>query len=325
MAAQNMGVAPAYVSRAVALLESRLRTRLLNRTTRRIALTEAGQRYRQRCEEILACVEEAEAEAADAHAVPQGRLRIHATTSFGQHYVVPAIARYQQRHPGVSVELTLAQRIPDLLEEAYDVVLTLAPALPDSGLVSQHLGRTYSVLCAAPSYLQHHGVPGEPSDLRHHKCVRLSSTRFPTDRWSVVGEGNEETILFDSSSFQVNTAEALAVWIRSGAGIAPLPVPCALPGLREGSLVRVLPQHQLQELNIYALYASRQYLDAKIRTWVELLRDELPPILVADEAAVDALADSPGWTAGNRDVRHEAAHWVNGKITLTSQNESLDS
>jgi DNA-binding transcriptional LysR family regulator len=305
MAAQHLGVATAQVSRAISMLESHLRTRLLNRTTRRIALTEAGQRYRQRCMEILACVDQAEAEAADAHTVPKGRLRIHATASFGQHYVVPAIARYQQGNPGVSVELTLAQRIPDLLEEGYDIALALAPALLDSGLVSQHLGRTYSVLCAAPAYLQDHGVPQKPADLALYNCVRLMSTLFPTDSWHVKGLSEEETISFDASAFQVNTAEALAAWVRGGGGIAPLPIPCALPGLREGTLIRVLPQYRLQELNVYALYASRQYLDAKIRTWVDLLREELPAILAGDEQALCALSASAGRPLANVAVREE--------------------
>ncbi|NMM04026.1 LysR family transcriptional regulator [Paraburkholderia sp. RP-4-7] len=288
-ASQGMSVTTAYASRAVSMLEAHLRTRLLNRTTRRIALTGAGECYRQRCEEILASVDRAEAEAADAHARPHGLLRIHATSSVGQHYVVPAITRYQSKHPGVSVELTLAQRVPDLLEEGYDVALVVAPALPDSGLVSQHLGRTYSVLCAAPGYIQEHGLPEYPSDLTRYNCVRLLTTIFPSDRWTLTGPSGEETIGFEASTFQVNTAEALAAWIRDGGGIAPLPVPCALPALREGTLVRVLPQYRLQALNIYALYASRQYLDAKIRTWIDLFREELPAVLGADEAEIEAM------------------------------------
>jgi DNA-binding transcriptional LysR family regulator len=289
-ASYGMSVTTAHASRAIAALETHLRTRLLNRTTRRIAVTEAGERYRQRCEEILASVDQAEAEAADAHARPHGRLRIHATSGVGQHYVVPAIAQYQLRHPGVSVELTLAQRIPDLLDEGYDIALALAPALPDSGLVSQHLGRTYSILCAAPGYLLQYGVPQQPADLTHYNCVRLLTTIFPSDRWIITGPGGEQTVSFDASTFQVNTSEALAAWIRGGGGIAPLPVPCALPGLREGKLIRVLPQHRLQELNIYALYASRQYLDAKIKTWVELLREQLPAVLAADEEEIDTMS-----------------------------------
>ena len=159
-AAQHLNTTTAYASRAVSDLEAHLRTRLLNRTTRRIALTEAGERYLQRCEQILAYVDQAEAEASDAHARPSGKLKVHAMTSFGQHYVVPAVGRYQKRYPDVHIELTLAQRVPDLLDEGYDVVARAgAPDLPDSGLVSQRLGSAFSIACASPAYLERHGVP----------------------------------------------------------------------------------------------------------------------------------------------------------------------
>src|SRR5258708_3430402 len=149
-AAQQLNTTTAYASRAVSDLEAHLRTRLLNRTTRRIALTDAGERYLQRCQQILAYVEEAEAEASDAHARPSGKLRVHTMSSFGGRYVVPALVRYQQLHPEVSVQLTLSQRIPDLLEEGFEVSIVLGYGLPDSGLVSQRLGSAFSIACAAP-------------------------------------------------------------------------------------------------------------------------------------------------------------------------------
>src|ERR1700732_3242265 len=132
-AARHLNSTTAHVSRAISDLEAHLRTRLLNRTTRRIAMTEAGERYLQRCNQILAYVDEAEAEASDAHARPSGTLRIHAMNSLGQRYVLPVIARYQQAYSEVNVELTLAQRIPDLFDEGYDVSIVMATDLPDSG------------------------------------------------------------------------------------------------------------------------------------------------------------------------------------------------
>ncbi len=174
-AAQQMELTTAHVSRAVADLERHLRTRLLNRTTRRIALTEAGERYLLRCERIMAYVLEAEAEAGDAYVRPSGRLRIHAMTSFGQRYVVSAISSYQRRYPDVSIELTLAQRIPDLLEEGYDVSVVLARELPDSGLIFRQIGSIYSVMCAAPAYIEKYGAPQSPADLLNHTCLQLVS------------------------------------------------------------------------------------------------------------------------------------------------------
>ncbi len=292
-AAQRLQVNTAHVSRAVVTLENRLRTRLFHRTTRRVALTEAGERYLRRCEQILACVDQAEAEAADAHARPSGRLRVHATTGFGQAYVVPAVLRYQQCYPSVSVELTLSQHVPDLLDEGYDVSLQLsARDLPDSGLVCQQLGVLHSVLCAAPAYLQERGVPRNVPELAGHTCLQMLTSVFPSDQWHLFGPKRDEMFRLPAAVFQVNIAEALAVALREGVGIGALPVSTALPALRSGALLRVLPDHRLQALTAYALYASRQYVDAKIRTFVESLREWIPQALSADMAILRSMSDT---------------------------------
>ena len=283
-AAQHLNTTTAYASRAVSDLEARLRTRLLNRTTRRIALTEAGERYLHRCEEILACVDEAEAEASDAQARPSGKLKVHAMTGIGQHCVVPAVGRYQQRYPDVKVELTLAQREPDLLDEGYDVALVLAEELPDSGLISQRLGNTFSIACASPAYLERNGVPRTPADLAAHSCLLTVTPIFPAHEWVFQGPRGRETFAHGGAKFCVNVAEALAVAVGEGMGIGLLPFYSAANGLRSGELVRILPEYTSQHTTAFALYASRQYLDAKIRTWVEFLRDELPSTLATDQA-----------------------------------------
>jgi DNA-binding transcriptional LysR family regulator len=281
-AAQHLNTTTAYASRAVSDLEAHLRTRLLNRTTRRIALTEAGERYLQRCEQILAYVDQAEAEASDAHARPSGKLKVHSMTGFGQHYVVPMISRYQARYPSVQVELTLAQRVPDLLDEGFDVSVVLASDLPDSGLVSQRLGSAFSIACASPAYIEKHGTPHVLSYLVRHTCLQLVTPVLPTEKWIFEGPNGQETVSLGPSTFTVNVADAMAVAIREGMGLGVLPTSSALPLLRAGTIVRVLPQYTMQELNVCALYPSRQYLDAKIRTWVDFLRDELPATLAAD-------------------------------------------
>jgi DNA-binding transcriptional LysR family regulator len=289
-AAQHLNTTTAYCSRAVSDLEAHLRTRLLNRTTRRIALTEAGERYLQRCEQILAYVEQAEAEASDAHARPSGKLKVHAMSSFGQHYVVPAVGRYQQRYPEVQVELTLAQRMPDLLDEGYDVSLTLATGLPDSGLVSQRLGSAFSIACASPAYLERRGVPKVPGDLNHHTCLHMVTPIFPAHEWIFDGPNGTESVELGASTFTVNVAEAMAVAVREGMGVGLIPIYSAISWLRSGELVWILPEYTSQEMNVYALYASRQYLDAKIRTWVEFMRDELPSTLATDQAELRRFA-----------------------------------
>lgn len=289
-AAQHLNTTTAYASRAVSDLEAHLHTRLLNRTTRRIALTEAGERYLQRCQQILAYVEQAEAEASDAHARPSGKLRLHAVASFGTHYIVPAVGRYQRRYPDVSVDMTLAQRIPDLLDEGYDVSVVLGYDLPDSALISQRLGTVFSIACAAPSYLERRGVPRTPADLANHSCLRLVTPSSVFDKWNFDGPDGTETYNVSAPTFQVNGADSMAVAVREGMGIAVLPIYAAMRGLESGELVWILPEYTSMPLNIYALYPSRQYLDAKIRTWVDFLHDELPATLAAEQAALRKFA-----------------------------------
>ncbi|WP_346842328.1 LysR family transcriptional regulator [Metapseudomonas otitidis] len=293
-AAQQLGTTTANISRAVAHLEGHLKARLLNRTTRRVALTEAGQRYLLRCQQILAYVEEAEAEAGDAHARPAGRLRVHSMTGIGQHYVIRAMAGYRQQYPDVSFDLTLANRVPDLLDEGLDVAIVVATELPDSGLVSQRIGATYSILCASPGYIAERGAPRTPADLAQHECLLLISPVMPFDRWHFVGPDGEQMITLGNPSFQVNVGDAMTEAIRSGMGIGVLPLYSAMDGLRDGSLVPVLPHYRLQCLNIYALYPSRQYLDAKIKTWVTYLRETLPDALQADEVELAGIRARAG-------------------------------
>ena len=293
-AAQTLQTTTAHVSRAVAHLETHLRTRLLHRTTRRIALTEAGQRYLARCEQILAYVEEAEAEAGHAQARPEGRLRVHSMTGIGQHYVIRAIAGYRALHPEVRFDLTMANRIPDLLEEGFDLAIVVAAELPDSGFVSQQIGHTYSILRAPPAYLQEHGQPQTPAELANHACLRFISPVVSFDRWHFEGPNGPETYRIGETPFQVNVGDAMTEALRQGLGIGVLPLYSAVDGLRDGSLVRVLPAYRLQRLNAYALYASRQYLDAKIRTWVAYLREQIPGALEADEAFVRAVSEVVG-------------------------------
>ncbi|HEY1608785.1 MAG TPA: LysR family transcriptional regulator [Paraburkholderia sp.] len=287
-AASHEAMTTAQVSRAITDLESRLRTRLLNRTTRRMALTEAGERYLQSCRRILSEIEQAEAEAAAAQANPAGKLRVYGGTSFGQHYVMPLIARYQQHQPEVAVDLTISQQMPDIIEEGFDVAVVVASQLEDSALISQHLGSTSEILCASSAYLRARGEPRSFDDLGRHTCLHLTDASLSAGQWVSEGPDGETFRHTGVTPFQVNNPEALALAIREGMGIGPLPMPVALPGLADGSLVRVLPGLRLQTLNIYALYASRRYLDAKIRTFVEFLRANVPVTLAEQETALAA-------------------------------------
>ena len=286
-AAHQLSATPPAISRLITELECHLRTRILNRTTRRVALTEAGQRYLERCREILALVATAEAEASDALAVPAGTLRIHAMSSIGQNYVIPAIAAYQARYPDVTVNLTLSQSVPDLLEEGYDVAIRMSrDTLPDSNFVSLHLGAIHTVLCAAPRYLETQGMPCTVEDLASHSCLQLALPMFASDRWLLIGPDGKREFRLPASRFKVNMSDAMAVALHEGMGIGTLPTLAIRSALQTGALVRVLPDYHLQELNVYAVYASRQYLDAKIRTWVQFARKWITNAIRADDIVI---------------------------------------
>jgi len=296
-AAHQLPATVPVISRYITELEGHLRTRLVHRTTRRLALTEAGQRYLERCREILASIAAAEAEASDAHAIAAGTLRVHAMPSIGQNYVIPAIAAYQARHPEVTVDLTLSQHVPDLLEEGYDVAIRLAPdALPDSNLVSHHLGAIRTVLCAAPRYLEVHGMPRNVSELANHACLQLALPMFASDRWLLTGPDGVREFQLPASRFKVNMSDAMAVALHEGMGIGTLPTLAIRSALRTGSLVRVLPEYHLQDINVYAVYASRQFLDAKIRTWIQFARNWISDAIRADDTGIAGMRgrDAPG-------------------------------
>jgi DNA-binding transcriptional LysR family regulator len=161
-----------------------------------------------------------------------------------------------------------------MLDEGYDVFLLIATtALPDSALVSTRICSMSSVLCASPEYLKRAGVPRTIEDLSRHDCLQFLTTFFPVDQWAFEGPQGHVEIDLPAGRLRVNSAYALASAVADDLGIAPLPRLSALPSLKTGELVRVLPEWELQTMTIYAMYASRQYLDAKIKTWVAYLRE----------------------------------------------------
>jgi DNA-binding transcriptional LysR family regulator len=288
-AAATTNVSVAATSRAVSELEAHLHTRLLNRSTRHLAVTEAGARYLARCREILENIDSAEAEASGAQDRPSGMLRMHSYASVGQHYVLPSIFSYRKSYRDVSVELTLVQRAPNMCDGSADVAVVTAPALPDSELISHHIGSTFNILCASPAYIESEGLPLAPEELARRECLVLHTPGFATDLWTMEGPAGKSELRV-SGPLQTNDVESLLVAVRENMGIASVPVYAAIDGLRNGSLVHVFPEYTLQRRNIYAIYASRQYVDAKIRTWMEFIRDYLPRAIANDETMLKELS-----------------------------------
>jgi DNA-binding transcriptional LysR family regulator len=296
-AAQALDFSTAQVSRLVADLEQHVQARLLQRTTRRLSLTEAGERFLLRARQILEDMAEATAEARGAHLEPNGRLRLHCLTGLGV-LMTPLIARYCELYPDVVVELTLSQRNPDPLEDGHDVVISIAEELADSQFVAQAVGRIFSMPCASPGYIARRGLPSHPEQLNEHSCLRMTDPLYG-DEWVFRDEQGEHTVV-PGKTFQSNVPEAMVNASEAGMGISLLPFYTATRSLREGTLVRVLGDHRLRERNVYALYPSKRFLDAKVRTWVDFLKAELP-----------------GLFSGHEGIANDVRYWGLGSCRVT--------
>lgn len=275
-AGKQMRLGVPTISRNIAKLEAHLSARLLNRNTRQVALTDAGWRYLEWCQRIISTVDQAEVEARSAVSLPEGRLRLHAMVGVGRHFVVPAVAEFRAMHPAVSFELTMSNRIPDLLEEGIDIAIIAADSLPDSGYVSRHLGKTHSMLCASPAYLTAKGVPASPQDLQQHDCLQLCGPMTSSVQWRFMADGNEYVVAPGAAFFEMDSTEAMIQALEAGMGIGLLPAFAAQRALEQGTLVQVLPGHGLQGFNLYAIYATRLYLDAKIKAFIRTLNKLIP-------------------------------------------------
>jgi DNA-binding transcriptional LysR family regulator len=263
------------VSRAVSALETLLNTRLLQRSTRRLSVTDAGRRFYERCRTILADLEHAEAEASDTLQEPKGMLRVHCVPGLARHLITRGVLDYRKEYPEVSVDLLLSQRMPNLLEDQLDLSILIARTLPDSAYVSQKIGVSHCVLVASPAYLAQNPAPTHPDDLNNHQCLLLSTVDYARDQWQLMSKSGSVTFSPTGPSFSVNDMEAMAVAVRDGAGIGLLAGFSAIDDLRSGKLVRVLPDYHTQERNVYAVYSSRQFVDAKISRFIDALKAQV--------------------------------------------------
>lgn len=263
------------VSRAVSALENVLDTRLLQRSTRRLSVTDAGRRFYERCTKILADLENAEAEASNAALKPRGTLRVHCVPGLARQLVTSAVLEYRREFPDVTVDLMLSQRMPNLLEDQLDVSILIARTLPDSAYVSQKIAVSHCVLVASPEYLERHAAPVTPEDLDDHQCLLLGTVDYVRDEWQLKSKAGDATFAPKGPSFSVNDMEAMAVAIREGAGIGLLAGFSAIEDLRSGRLVRVLPEYHTYERNVYAVYTSRQFIDAKITRFIDTLKNRV--------------------------------------------------
>jgi DNA-binding transcriptional LysR family regulator len=260
------------VSRAVATLEGRLGVRLLQRTTRRVALSAAGRDYFKRCEALLAEFEGADAEVRDLGASLRGTLRVSAATGSGQTLLAPIVAEFLAAHPLLSLDLQLTNRYVDLIEEGYDLALRVG-ALADSRLVVRRLAPSRRILIASPRYLERRGAPRSPRQLAEHACLVLDIGAHP-QRWELES-GRARCAQEVRGPMHSNNTLALLSACRGGLGIALLPEFVATTALGDGALRRVLPAWASAEQAIYAVYPTARFIPAKVRTFVEFVAARL--------------------------------------------------
>ena len=285
-AARQMRVGTPQVSRAIAELETHLGLRLLSRTTRSVALTAAGDRYLAHCKFILDRLELAEAEAAGLCAKPIGTLRIGADPTFDAHHLAWLIHGYQARYPEVTIQTSLLSGSLDAALDIHDTILLCNPVPQMERMVFERVGATSTVLCASPVYLASHGVPETVSELRRHRCLQVRHMDDASEQWLFEGLAGPEVFCCDQARVLTDTTDVLVNVIQEGGGIGQLSLSRALPALRSGVLVRVLPQYRLAARNAYVLCPSAHYGEPKVQTWFEFVKAALPGRLAEDQVSL---------------------------------------
>jgi DNA-binding transcriptional LysR family regulator len=267
-AADASGMSKAAVSRHVNDLEQRLGVRLLHRTTRRLSLTAEGQAFHARCKELLASVDEAESEITAQSGAPSGLLRVNAPLTFGVLHLAPLWGRFADLYPKVSLDVTLGDRVVDLIDEGYDLVVRIT-AMTGSMLVSRKLASTRMVLCASPGYLAKHGTPVDPSELVSHRAIAYTywATR---DAWEFTGPDGAVSVSVNAC-IHTNNGDTCRLAALDHQGIILQPTFLVGEDLKRGTLIELMPEFRSIELGIHAVYPTRKFLPLKVRRLIDFL------------------------------------------------------
>jgi DNA-binding transcriptional LysR family regulator len=271
-AAKQLGMPKSTVSRKISDLEARLQARLIQRTTRRLSLTDAGRTYFEYGARIVAELEEAERAVGNLQAGPRGPLRVTAPLNFG--FLGSIVASFLAQYPEVAVELVCTDRVVNLVEEGFDVAIRVR-ALSDSTLIARNLGQVGTLMVAAPSYLEKRGRPREPKELARHDAV-IFSAAGDRGHWQLRQKSRSVEVAV-RPRLTVNDLEALQEAVNAGLGLGLIPAFRCADNLRDQTLERVLPEWTLAEIAIHAVYPSSRHLSPKIRAFVEHLRKEMSP------------------------------------------------
>lgn len=276
-AAEHLALSKSVVSKYVTRLEEHLDVRLLNRTTRRLSLTEAGQILYERSLRALNEIQAAEAEVSKLHDTPRGRLKINVPMSFGIRHIAPALAVFAQRYPELTIDMRLDDRQVDLIEEGFDLAIRIAE-LPDSSLVARRLSSCRHVVCASPAYLEKHGEPQLPEQLSQHAVLNYQYQASP-NQWHFIAPDGRPVSVPVRGVVTMNNSLALLEAAKAGAGILLTPSFVAGEDIKQGNLQPLLTNYRAKELSIYAIYPERRHLLPKVKVFVDFMKDYLddPP------------------------------------------------
>ena len=280
-AAERLGISKSVVSKYVTRLEDRLGARLLNRTTRRLSLTEAGRVFYERSRKGLADIEDAQAEVSRLQGEPRGTLRLNAPMSFGILHVAPALPEFLNLHPDVTVDMNLDDRIVDMIEEGFDVSVRISE-LPDSSLVARRLGPCRHAIVAAPAYLERCGTPRTPEELRNHNIITYRYQESALE-WHFLTPGNKPISVAVSGSLMMNNSLAVREALLEGVGITRTPTFVVGKDIQEGRLIPVLREYQILEVTIFLVYPQRRHLSPKVRAFVDFMAKRITKTPYWDE------------------------------------------
>lgn len=271
-AAREAAISQPTASKQIAELEHHLGARLIQRTTRRLNLTEAGAEFYDHAKRLLADLAEAEAGIGRLQGSPVGTLRIGAPVAFGRLHIMPVLVEFMKRHPGLGVDLALNDHFVDLVEERVDVAIRIG-RLGDTALIARHLGYSPRVLAATPGYFESRGVPETLGALKDHDCIVY---RYLTtgNEWRFTGPSGEIAIRVDGH-FSTNSSEGVRAAVLSGMGIGLVPTWLVADALRTGELVAVLPAFRPSPMDISALYPPTSHVPAKVRLFIDFLRQHM--------------------------------------------------
>jgi len=297
-AARDLGLSPSAVSKQIGRLEDRLGARLINRTTRQLSLTEVGGAFYARAERILTDVAEAEQAVSHLHGAPRGLLRISAPISFGRLHVAPLLASFLAKNPEVTIDLSVNDRFIDLVEEGIDLAVRVGD-LADSTLIARRLSSNRRLVCAAPSYIEKHGMPRHPGDLARHNCLTYTY-RAQRRLWTFTGAGGMAESVTVGGDIETNFVEVLHAAVVEGHGVALLPLWLIGEDFCAGRVVELLPQWRVPDSAIHAVYPHSRHLSPKVRAFVDHLADHLGARLTrwgCAEASARAAATAPAVSA----------------------------